>query len=51
MLSEARDRLAATSVANQYVLFAGGYNVKTGFSNVVDIFDLLSGMWNTTTLS
>jgi hypothetical protein len=31
-------------------LFGGGYN-GTGASNVVDIFDSLSEMWNTTTLS
>jgi hypothetical protein len=48
-LSQARGLLAATSVDNRYALF-GGYN-ESGPSKVVDIFDSLSGMWNTTTLS
>jgi hypothetical protein len=35
-----------------YALFAGGrITTQPTFSNVVDIFDLLSGMWNTSTLS
>jgi hypothetical protein len=38
--------ITATSVDNRYAFFAGGV-----LSNVVDIFDSLSGMWNTTTLS
>jgi hypothetical protein len=46
-LNQARRNLAATSVDNRYALFVGG----SGPSNVVDIFDSLSGMWNTTTLS
>jgi hypothetical protein len=49
-LSQARAHLAATSVADRYALFAGGYNMSEP-SNVVDIFDSLSGTWRTTTLS
>jgi hypothetical protein len=49
-LSQARSLLAATSVDNRYALFGGGYN-RSEPSNVVDIFDSLNGMWNTTTLS
>jgi hypothetical protein len=49
-LSQARGVLAAISVDNRYALFGGGYK-GSGSSNVVDIFDSLSGMWNTTTLS
>jgi hypothetical protein len=41
--------VAATSAANRYALFAGGY--EFGASNTVDIFDSLSGVWNTATLS
>jgi hypothetical protein len=48
-LSQAGDSLAATSIDNRYALFAGGYNGSVP-SNVVDIFDSLSGTWNTTTL-
>jgi len=48
-LSQARCFLAATSAANRYALFAGGY--EFGASNTVDIFDSLSGVWNTATLS
>jgi hypothetical protein len=47
-LSQARRCLAAISVDNRYALFGGG-NTGSGPSNVVDIFDSLSGMWNTTT--
>jgi hypothetical protein len=54
-LSEARRWLASTSVDNRYALFAGGQKPKGSNknqpSNVVDIFDSLNGMWNTTTLS
>jgi hypothetical protein len=39
-----------SSVDNRYALFGGGWT-ESGPSNVVDIFDSLSGMWNTTTLS
>jgi hypothetical protein len=52
-LSQARSYLAATSIYidNRYAFFGGdGYN-RLNPSNVVEILDLLSGMWNTTTLS
>jgi hypothetical protein len=51
-LSQARSHLASTSVDNRYALFGGGWlgSIRKQ-SNVVDIFDSLSGMWNTTTLS
>jgi len=49
-LSQVRDLLAGTSVANRNALIAGGYNVKTSFS-IVDIFNSLRRIWNTTTLS
>jgi hypothetical protein len=45
-LSQARSELAATSIDNRYALFAGGAD-GSGPSNVVDIFDSLSGKWNT----
>jgi hypothetical protein len=35
-------------IDNRYALFGGGYNGSDP-SNVVDIFDSLIGMWNTTT--
>ena len=44
-LSVARQYLAATSVSN-LALFGGG-----GASNVVDIFNSVSGLWTTATLS
>jgi hypothetical protein len=50
-LIQARSWLAATSVDNRYALFAGGDNGSSTYSNIVDIFDSWSGMWNTTTLS
>jgi hypothetical protein len=40
------DNIFAIRCNNRYALFGGGY-----ISNVVDIFDSLSGKWNTTTLS
>jgi len=49
-LSQPRCYLAATSVANRYTLFAGGYNGLEP-SNIVDIFDSLNGTWNTAILS
>jgi hypothetical protein len=53
-LSEARCCLAATSFDNRYALFVGGGQTfldPGNYSNVIDIFDSLSGMCNTTTLS
>jgi hypothetical protein len=50
-LSEARSYLTSTSVANQFALFAGGSNGSYVYSNVIDIFDYLSGKWSTSTLS
>jgi hypothetical protein len=50
-LSEARDNFASTSIANRFALFAGGYVELNKVSNVVDIFDYLSGKWSTSTLS
>jgi hypothetical protein len=46
-------RSTATSVDNRYALFVGGQTfLDPGkYSNVIDIFDSLSGMWNTTALS
>jgi hypothetical protein len=41
---------AITSVANRFALFAGGYG-GSSLSNVVDIFDYLSGNWITSTRS
>jgi hypothetical protein len=49
-LSQGRWYLAATTVANRYALFAGGYN-GSNYSNVVDIFDSLNEKWETATLS
>jgi predicted Ser/Thr protein kinase len=49
-LSQARDYLAATSVANRYALFAGGINVSD-FTNVVDIYDSSNRAWSTATLN
>jgi hypothetical protein len=49
-LSETRSDLTSTSVANRFALFAGGYN-RSDYSNVIDIFDYLSGNWSTSTLS
>jgi hypothetical protein len=53
-LSQPRGGPATTSVDNRYVLFGGGDKENGQLrisSEVVDIFDSLSGMWNTTTLS
>jgi len=54
-LSQTRAGLAATSIANRYALFAGGAtnssNTSADYSNIVDIYDSFSGLWNTTTLS
>jgi hypothetical protein len=49
-LSLARAGLAATSVANRWVIFAGGHGAS-GPSNTVDIFDSLNKLWNISTLS
>jgi hypothetical protein len=48
-LSQGCDLLAATSVGNQFAVFAGGY--VNSPSNVVDIFDSLHGLRNTSTMS
>jgi hypothetical protein len=44
-LSQPRSWLAATSVDNRYALFGGGLSGSDP-SNVVDIFDSLSGNWS-----
>jgi hypothetical protein len=46
-LSEARGGLTSISVVNRFGLFAGGYNKSDVYSNLVDIFDYLSGNWST----
>jgi len=52
-LSQARHDLAATTAGNK-AIFAGGRTCGAGgscASNVVDIYDLETGLWSTTTLS
>ena len=53
-ISVARDRLAATSLpAKALAFFAGGFTDNSGFrkSNVIDIFNGLTGAWTTALLS
>jgi hypothetical protein len=53
-LSVARDALAATSLpAKALALFAGGFTDNSGFrsSNVIDIFNGLTGVWSIALLS
>jgi len=49
-LSQARLNLAATSVGG-YALFAGGRANHVGNTNIVDIFNAMTGQWSTATLA
>ncbi len=49
-LSQARSRLAATSVGSKAIFAGGEFNI-TKRSDVVDIYDADTGLWSTATLS
>jgi hypothetical protein len=46
-LSQERHFPAAVSVNNRYALFAGGYG-SGAYSNTIDVYDVLTGIWNKT---
>jgi len=50
LLSQSRYDIAATSVANRYAFFAGGWNIHS-VSNIVDIYDSALETFSAATLS